>query len=164
LLTNIKNAVPVMLPVNSFGKTDPNSMKKIADTYKSETNIFTFPAGSVSRIVDGKVRDKVWNKSFVVNARAYQREIVPVFIDNINSKLFYRVYKIRKFLRIKTNLELFLLSHELFSSKNSVIKMKIGKAIPHTVFADTISEFDWAQKIKEHVYTFPENHNKIFVA
>ena len=164
LLTNIKNALPIMLPVNSFGKTDPDSMKKIADTYESETNIFTFPAGRVSRIVGGKVRDKVWNKSFVVNARAYQREIVPIFIENINSKLFYRVYKIRRFLRIKTNLELFLLPHELFSRKNSVIKMKIGKAIPHTVFTDNVSEFDWAQKIKEHVYTFQEDHNKIFVA
>lgn len=162
LLMNIKNATPYLLPVNSFGKTDKEAMKKICETYESDTNIYTFPAGKVSRLIDGKVKDNDWHKSFVDNAVNYKRKVVPIFIENINSKLFYRIFKVRKFFGLKLNLELFLLSHELFSKKGTVIKMKIGKPIPYTAFTDKYSSFDWAQKVKNHVYKFEDDYNISF--
>lgn len=164
LLANIKNSRPFLLPVNSFGRTGKTEMLKIAETYESETNIFTFPAGRVSRIIDGKVRDSDWHRSFIENAKRYKREIVPIYIENINSKLFYRIFKLRKFFRIRANIELFLLPHELFLAKKTIVKMRIGKPIPHTVFTNTFSTHQWAQKIKEHVYKFEKDYNITFTA
>lgn len=163
LLMNVKNARPYLLPVNVFAKTDKESMIRIAQVYESEQNIFTFPAGNVSRIIDGKVRDRDWHKSFVQNSVRYKRKVVPIFIENINSKRFYRVFKFRKFFGIKANLELFLLPSEVFRGKGQTIRMKIGKPISHTVFSDKHTPFEWAQKVKEHVYSFEHDHNKEFL-
>jgi hypothetical protein len=162
ILMNLKNVTSILLPVNTFGKTGRDAMMKIAETYMSDTNIYTFPSGEVSRIIDGKVKDSNWHKSFVENAVNYKRTVVPIFIENINSKSFYRIYKFRKFFGIKLNIELFLLPHELFSHKGTVIKFKIGKPIPYTVFTDKYTSFEWAQKVKNHVYKFKEDYNVVF--
>lgn len=162
LLTNIKNARSFMLPVTVFSKTDRSAMAKIAEAYESETNIYTFPAGNVSRIFNGKVRDREWHRSFVENARKYQRKVVPIFIENVNSKLFYRIYQVRKFLRIGANIELFFLPHEMFKGRGQIIRLRIGKPIPHTAFTDQFSSHEWAQRVREHIYGFETDYNRVF--
>jgi len=66
--------------------------------------------------------------------------------------LFYFIYVGRKLLRIKTNLELVLLPHEIFNKKNKTLKVKIGKPITYQTFDRSKTHFEWAQLVKEQVY------------
>ncbi len=160
LLMSIVNLRPLLLPVSVFGKTSNKEMDAVNETYESNIQILTFPAGFVARIIDGKVLDKEWHPSFVKNALRYQRDIVPIFVDEINSKLFYRIFKIRKFFRIKANLELFLLPHEMFNKKGHTIKIKVGKPIPYQTFTDKYDNYEWAQKVKMHVHGLATDINR----
>ena len=160
LLSNVVGLVPIIIPVNVFGKTKKESMKIISETYEKDVAITTLPAGFVSRIIDNEVMDRDWHPSFIKNAKQFKRDIVPMAVNEVNSKLFYRVFKIRKFLRLGANLELFLLPHEMFNKKGKTIKLIIGKPIPYTTFTDKHTNFEWAQIVKKHVHKLKEDANK----
>jgi hypothetical protein len=40
----------------------------------------------------------------------------------------------------------------MFKKRNKTIKVKIGKPIPCQKFDKTFSHFEWAQKVRKHVY------------
>jgi hypothetical protein len=156
ILMNFKNLQPLFLPVNSFGKTPKKYHQMINEAYESDIQIMTFPAGEVSRKRNGLVRDCDWHKSFIRNAVHYQRDIVPLYIHAKNSNLFYGIAQLRQFLKIRANLELFLLPDELFRQKNKTITIVIGKPISYAHLTKEKSHFEWAQIIKESTYSLEE--------
>ena len=58
---------------------------------------------------------------------------------------------------IKVNIELILLPGEMFKKRNKTIKVKIGIPIPYQKFDKTFSHFEWAQKVRKHVYDLKDN-------
>ena len=122
-----------------------------------EIPITHFPAGEVSRRYKGKVQDSVWQQSFIKKAIESKRDIVPFYFYGRNSRLFYMIYVIRQFFRIEANIELMLLPREMFKKKNKTIKVKIGKPIPYQMFDNSLTAFEWAQKVRSHVYELGNN-------
>jgi putative hemolysin len=143
---------PLIAAVNVFGRSSKEYIKVLDDTYDSEIPITHFPAGLVSRRFNGIVQDSEWQKSFISKAVASKRDIVPFFFYGRNSRLFYMIHSIRQMLGIKMNIELMLLPREMFRKRNSTIKVKIGKPIPYTVFDDSLTHREWANKVRSHVY------------
>jgi putative hemolysin len=148
---------PLIAAVNVFGRSSKEYIKALDDTYDSEIPITHFPAGLVSRRFDGKVQDSEWQKSFITKAVSSKRDIVPFFFYGKNSRLFYMIHATRQLLGIKMNIELMLLPREMFRKKNGVIKVKIGKPIPYTVFDDSLTHREWAKKVRAHVYEMGKN-------
>jgi putative hemolysin len=147
---------PLVAAVNVFGRSSREYLTALEEVYNSDIPITHFPAGLVSRRFDGKVQDQPWQKSFITKAISSQRDIVPFYFYNRNSPLFYTIYTIRKFLRIKLNLELALLPHEAFRKRNKTIKVKIGKPISYLTFDKSMSHLEWAQKVRAQVYKLEE--------
>ena len=143
---------PLIAAVNVFGRSSKEYVKALNDTYNSEIPITHFPAGEVSRLNNGKVRDSAWQKSFIAKANSSKRNIVPFYFYGRNSHLFYMVFMIRQLFGIKINIELLLLPREMFKKRNKTIKVKIGKPIPYHMFAKSLSYIEWAQKVRSHVY------------
>lgn len=143
---------PFITPVNVFGPNSRENIFKLENVLKSEIPVTHFPAGEVSRIKNGKVRDKEWHKSFVKKAIEHQRNIVPFYFYGYNSLLFYLIFITRKFLRIDINIELILLPRELFNKRNKTIKLKIGKPIQYSKFNRSQSHHYWAQFVRNEVY------------
>lgn len=139
--------------VNVFGANPKEYLRGLDIVYHSDTPITHFPAGLVSRLQKGKIVDIDWQKSFISKAVTCQRDIVPFHFIGRNSILFYSVFVIRKTLRIKANLELALLPHEIFNKRNKTIKVKIGKPIPYSTFDKSKSPYEWAQVVKNSVYS-----------
>lgn len=139
--------------VNVFGKNPKQYILDLEKVFASDLPITHFPAGLVSRIKHRKVEDREWQKSFVTKAIKHQRNVVPIYFYGRNSHLFYIIYIGRKALGIKTNLELVLLPHEIFNKKNKTIKVSIGSPIPYQSFDNTKTHFEWAQYVKQQVYT-----------
>jgi len=158
-LTNFKR---LFVGVNKVGKTASESLKIIDSTYASDQAVLVFPAGLVSRKQNGIIKDLEWKKSFVSQAIKHKRIVVPVFIDGKNSKFFYNFALWRKRLGIKANVEMFFLADEMVKQKSKIIDVKFGKAFTYEVFDKQFSHTEWAQLVKEYVYSLKEDDSREF--
>ena len=143
---------PFIAVVDVYGLSPRAYIQALDDVYNSDTPITHFPAGEVSRWYNKKVQDTFWQKSFISKSVATQRDIVPIYFHGKNSKLFYLIFRLRRFLGIKLNIELVLLPREFFKKRNSTIKVVIGKPISYTRFNTDKNPHEWAQIIRAELY------------
>ena len=148
---------PIIANVSVFAKNRRKHIIELEEVYHSDVPITHFPFGLVSRIYKFKVQDKHWKKSFVTKAISNQRDIVPIRFYGRNSKLFYAIYLFRQIFRIKTNIELMLLPRELFRKRGKTIKVKISRPIHYQEFNNSLSHWEWAQKVRSSVYNPDSN-------
>lgn len=148
----IPHLKPFITEVNVYGKSSKERIAVLNDLYASDLPITHFPAGEVSRVYHGKIQDAPWQKSFIKKAIEHKRDIVPLHFEGENSRLFYRIFKIRRALGLKMNLELMLLPREFFKKRNETIRLHIGKPIPYTRFTKDRSHEEWAQILRSEVY------------
>ncbi|MEN8156129.1 MAG: 1-acyl-sn-glycerol-3-phosphate acyltransferase [Bacteroidota bacterium] len=151
---------PFIAAVKVYGKSPKEYLNAIEKTYHSNEPITHFPAGLVSRLVKGKVRDLPWKKSFISKAVSSKRDIVPFHFHGRNSNLFYAIFLFRKLFGIKMVIELMLLPHEMFKKRDKTIRVTIGKPISCEMFDKSISKFEWAQKVRSHVYALGTNQSE----
>ena len=120
ILLNLESMKEMFVGVDKHSKLPGKARDQIDQLFAEENAVCIFPAGLVSRKQKGEIMDLDWKKTFVTYAKRYKRDIVPIFIDGKLSSFFYRLSNVRKFLGIKTNIEMLYLSNELF--KGDVIK------------------------------------------
>ena len=129
LLHRIAPIKKYIMPVNPFEnhKDAKSSVIGIKETlmHLSEGKpLGMFPAGEVSTYKDGKlVVDKPWEVGAIKVIRKAQVPVVPIYFHAKNSQLFYFLSKIGDTLRTAK------LPSEVFSQKERVIKVRIGKPI-----------------------------------
>ncbi|MCK4663699.1 MAG: 1-acyl-sn-glycerol-3-phosphate acyltransferase [Bacteroidales bacterium] len=155
VLLNVKNLESVFIPINKHGGLAKETVKQIDAAFNSNNQILVFPAGLASRKIKGKIVDLEWKKNFVSKSLQHKRDIIPVHIDGRNSNFFYRLANIRKFLKIKANIEMFYLPDEMFKQKSKLITLTIGKPISYKTFKNNSHKY-WAKKIKDEVYSLPK--------
>jgi len=153
---------PFVAAVNVYGKSPKEYVVALEKVYASDYPITHFPAGEVSRPYKKIVEDTVWQKSVVTKAIQHKRDIIPIYFHQTNSKLFLNIFKIRTFFRIKTNIELILLPREMFNKQNKTIFITIGKPISWQKFDKSKSHWDWAQKLREHIYKLEKDKDVEF--
>lgn len=131
MLMNVEPLRNVFLPVNKYGAQGREVTRAINKAYASDMQIVQFPAGLVSRLhPDGSIADLDWKKTFVVKAMEYDRDIVPVYFEALNTPRFYKVARLRKKLGLKVNIEQALLPGELCKSTGNRFRIVFGKPIP----------------------------------
>ena len=129
LLHRIAPLKQYIMPVNPFEnhKDAKSSVLGIKETLRHLSDgkpLGMFPAGEVSSYKDGQlVVDKPWEEGAIKVIRKAQVPVVPIYFHAKNSRLFYILSKISGTLRTAK------LPSELFSQKNRVIKVRIGKPI-----------------------------------
>ena len=156
LLMNLPDIEDVFIPINRFGRNKHDYVDILDSSLKSDYQLVIFPAGLVSRRIKGKVVDLPWKKSFISYAKRYQRDVIPVFIDGKNSNFFYRLANWRKRLGIKVNIEQMYLIDEFYKHKNKDMSIYFGKPIPYQSFTSEKSDKEWAEYVKEIVYSLEE--------
>jgi len=152
LLMNIINLHPLFLPINKHGKQLTGAASLLHDAFASDIQIVTFPSGLVSRRINGQIIDLEWKKNFITKAVQYKRDVIPVHFTGRNSNFFYRLHDIRKFLGIKTNLEMFYLVDETYKHRNKSLTITFGNPIPYITFDHSKTPAQWAKWVKEKVY------------
>lgn len=158
VLLNIKNLSDIFIGVNKHGKNSAEVLDSIDSLYSGDGLVLIFPAGLVSRKQSkGAIKDLEWKKSFITKSKKFNRDIVPVHISGRNSNFFYNLARWRQRFGIKANIEMFYLMDEMYHQLGKNIHIKFGKAIPSHTFTRDFSDQQWAQKIKEHIYTLGEN-------
>ena len=143
----------IFVPVNTRGRQKRESINRLQEAFESDLPVITFPAGFCSRLIDGKVQDTPWKKSFVRQAYTYKRDIVPLFFEGLNSKRFYRIELFRQLLGLKFNIGTALLPDEMFRSKGRSFRVFVGQPIPwHNLSSDPKDATDQAVYIRSRVY------------
>ncbi len=155
ILLRVKNLEMFFVPVNKLGNNPREASIMIQETYKKDVAVLVFPSGLVSRKLPTGIQDLKWQKSFIVRAKKYHKDIVPVHIDGQNSRRFYNFSVLRHKLGIKANLEMALLASELFRQKGNTITIRIGKPVSYESFDKSKTPEQWAAKMREITYDLP---------
>ena len=153
LLYYIDPLKPIFVPINKYGAQAKDSAKAINEAYASENQIITFPAGLCSRKINGEIKDLEWMKSFIVKSIEFQRDIIPIHFKAKNSNFFYNFANIRKMLGLKFNIELIYLPDEMYKNSNQSFTITFGKPISWKTFNKSKTPSQWAQYVKDIVYT-----------
>lgn len=152
LLMNVKPLQSLFVPVDKYGKMGHSYAYAFNETFASDAPIVYFPAGLCSRLIKGKVTDLEWKKAFVTKAIEHDRDIVPIYFEGRNSMRFYRVAKLRKLLKIKFNIETFLLPSEMFKQKKRNFEFYIREPITIETLKAGGSPKQWTEIIRNKVY------------
>lgn len=162
ILMNINNMDGVFVPINKHGAQAVENVKKIEAIFRSENHVLTFPAGLVSRRRKGVIRDTEWKKSFITKAVNFKRDVVPLHITGRCTNFFYNLAWLRKFLGIKSNIEMFYLPSETIKHKNSHYTITIGKPISFLTFDTRLRPLEWAARVKDHCYRLADDPGTTF--
>lgn len=152
-LMEIKPLQNWFVPVNKVGGQARDAIKLVDELYRSDTQILIFPAGLCSRKIKGEIVDLKWQKHFIQKAIQHKIDVVPIFFEGKNSNNFYNIAKLRKFFKIKFNIEMMYLVDELYKHKNKSFAVHFGQTIPYTTFDKTKKHIEWADYVKEKVYS-----------
>lgn len=152
ILMNIGNLEPLFVGVNKIGGQNKSALSAIEEAYSADHALLVFPAGLVSRKIDGKIVDLEWKKSFISKSKKYKKDIVPVYIEGRNSNFFYNLAKWRAKFGVKFNIEMLYLADEFFAQRGQKITIRIGERIPYTHFDTAKNERQWAAEVKQLVY------------
>lgn len=160
LLLNVGSLKSVFCGVNVYGHNSPEIINNIENLYNSNHNICVFPAGMVSRRIDGVIQDLKWKKNFIVKSVQNNLPIVPVYVEAQNSDKFYSIANWRKKLGIKFNYELVLLPSEVFKYKNKPIKLFFGKPIMPQEIKEKGNAEQQTLFVRQETYKLAPTNNK----
>ncbi len=152
ILVNLKPIKEVFIPVNKVGQQSKEHVQLMQQFYESENHLITFPAGMCSRKINGKILDLEWKKNFITKSVQYKRDVIPLYFEGRNSSFFYRLANIRKFFKIKFNVEMMYLPDELFKQRGKHFTIKVGSPIPWQTFDKSKTQAEWAQLVRNIVY------------
>jgi putative hemolysin len=152
LLHRIEPLKKYIMPVNPFEnhKDAKSSVVGIKETLRHLSDgkpLGMFPAGEVSTYKDGKLMvDKPWEEGAIKVIRKAQVSVVPIYFHAKNSGLFYLLSKISGTLRTAK------LPSEVFSQKNRIIKVRIGKPISVAEQNEYQSLEDYSEFLRKKTY------------
>lgn len=152
ILLHLKNLNDIFLGINKHGRNGLSIKQQLDELFSKDVAICIFPAGLVSRKIDGEVMDLDWKKSFVSLSKKHERIIIPVYIDGHLSPFFYRLSNFRKKIGIKANIEMLYLSNEFFKLKGQKIRIIVGEPISNSLLDEEKNDRKIAKIIKEKVY------------
>lgn len=162
ILLQLKNLQDIFIGVNKHGKNSAEALEAIDNLYKSEMATVIFPAGLVSRKIDGEIKDLMWRKSFISKAKKFNRAVVPVHIQGANSAFFYNLANFRKSIGIKANIEMLYLMDEMYHQAGKTVTVTFGQPIPPSIFTSDLTDGEWADKMHDFIYELPQNPQLAF--
>lgn len=153
LLMNLPGLAPVSIPINKTGKQSRSFPAMVEAGFASDHHMLMFPAGLCSRKQNGMIRDLPWTKTFIKKSVETHRDVVPIHFGGQNSDKFYLLANICKALHIKFNIAMLFLVDEMYKNVHKTFRVSIGKPIPWQTFDKSKTAMEWANYVKEQVYT-----------
>ena len=148
LLMSITPLKPCLLPVSTMtGGSMKRHILPIGSALAREEAVIMFPAGEVSRLGTGGIRDGRWHKGFLKMAEQAKAPILPIHIAGRNSVPFYLASMLLK------PLSTLMLVGEMFRQRNKQIRITIGSIIPYEAHRTiAIQRKEKVSLFKRHVY------------
>ena len=159
IMANLKPLAEFFTPVNNLSSKQSRDLgERIAKMFNSDQQVVVFPAGLCARKIKGKITEMPWKKMFVTQARRYERDVVPVHMSGHNSKWYFFLCKLSKFLRLKINIGMLFLVDELFKQRGNEFVITFGEPLPYTTFDKSKTDLQWAAEMQERVKALAEGN------
>ncbi|MBP1474709.1 lysophospholipid acyltransferase family protein [Frateuria sp. MAH-13] len=148
----------LLLPVDVFGKGAASRLRGVYRALDQGTALIVFPAGEVSRMGPGGVRDGKWSDGFARLARHSGAPVLPVHVAARNSAAFYGLSMLAK------PLSTAMLPREAVAP----IKRRIGLSVGALIGAQELFERSGdsperaARLMRRHVYRIGRRRGLIF--
>lgn len=151
LLMAIRPLAKVFIPVNKHGGQNKSTISALDEVLAGDAPVIIFPAGLVSRRNrKGKIEDLEWKKMFIAKARAFRRDIIPMYFHGHNTDFFYNFARLREKSGLRFNIEMIRLPSEVFRSGNSTFTVVCGDTLHWQELG--IPTVQLASQIKSKVY------------
>lgn len=159
MLLNFAALNSLFLPVDNLSKsTRKSSIARIVECLNNDEAVIVFPAGEVSRIRPGGVRDGKWNTGFLNFAKKTQSPILPIYVEARNSSLFYSASMVYK------PLSGMMLAHEMFNKNSKTIAMRVGEPIAYQQLEQLpLVKAEKAKLLRRHLYRMAKGKKPLFV-
>ncbi len=149
LLLHLEPLRPLLLPVAVLGAGGRQGLREAFRALEREQAVIVFPAGQVSRLRGGGVRDDRWSTGFLRLAAKTGAPVLPVHIAAHNSATFYGVSLLAR------PLSALLLPRQVFGSGGRAT-FNIGELIPEPALAvPGLTSERVASRLRRHVYRLP---------
>jgi putative hemolysin len=159
IMANLKPLAEFFTPVNNLSSKQSRDLgERISKMFTSDQQVVVFPAGLCAKKVKGKVTEMPWKKMFVTQARRYERDVVPVHISGHNSRWYFFLSKLSKFLGLKINIGMLYLVDELFKQRGNEFVITFGEPVPYTTFDKSKTDLQWAADMRERVKALAEGN------
>ena len=152
LLMYLPGLAPLCIPINKTGKQGRNFPAMVKAGFESDHHMLMFPAGLCSRRHEGIIRDLPWSKTFISKSVEYKRDVVPIHFEGRNSDFFYRLANFSDRC-LPFNLAMLYLVDEMYRNVGKTFDVTFGKPIPWQTFDKSKTPVQWAQYVKESVYS-----------
>ena len=152
LLMNLPGLAPLCIPINKTGHQGRNFPAMVKAGFESNNHMLMFPAGLCSRRHNGVIRDIPWSKTFITKSVEYHRDIVPIHFSGQNSNFFYRLANFSDKC-LPFNLAMLFLVDEMYKNVHKTFRVTIGEPIPWQTFDKRKTPMEWAQFVKDKVYS-----------
>ena len=152
LLMNLPGLAPLCIPINKTGNQSRNFPAMVEAGFSSNQHMLMFPAGICSRKHHGVIADIPWKKTFISKSVEYQRDVVPIHFSGQNSEFFYRLANFSDKC-LPFNLAMLFLVDEMYKNVHKTFEVKVGRPIPWQTFDKSKSPIEWAQFVRDKVYT-----------
>jgi putative hemolysin len=162
-LAELPGLAPFVVPVDVAGGKISKELLNVNSIFESDSQIIMFPAQLCSRKQRGVIKDLPWKKRFITHSIKYDRTVVPVYFDGLNSKAFYNFGKFSKFLSKLFNvpglakLPMAFLPHEMMKNRGKTFTIVIGDSnLAYSSYE--LKEFSYfaESRIKEQTYSVDE--------
>lgn len=148
----------LLLPIDVFGKGAASRLRGIYRALDNGEALIVFPAGEVSRIRAGGVRDGEWSDGFARLAMRSKAPVLPVHVAARNSTMFYGLSMLAK------PLSTAMLPREAVAPGKRRIRFSIGALIGAEELERRSegSSKQAARLMRRHVYRVGRNRGLVF--
>ncbi len=153
LLMNLPGLAPLCIPVNTTTKKSRSFPQIIEEGFRGDYHVLMFPAGLCSRRRNGVIADLPWKKTFITKSIETGRDVVPIYFEGHNSNFFYRLSNISDRYVKKVNIAMLYLVDEMVKNNGKTFRIKIGEPIPWQTFDKSKTAMEWAEFVREKVYS-----------
>jgi putative hemolysin len=157
-LATVPQLGPLLLPVDVFGKGAASRLRGVYRALERGEALIVFPAGEVSRVRPGGVRDGRWSDGFARLSMRSKAPVLPVHISARNSAMFYGLSMLAK------PLSTAMLPREAVAPG----RRRIGFSIGALISADELgqrsrhSSTQAARLMRRHVYRVGQHRGLVF--
>ncbi|KRE88483.1 glycerol acyltransferase [Frateuria sp. Soil773] len=157
-LASIEPLRRLLLPVDVFGKGAASKMRAIYRALDNGEALIVFPAGEVSRVRPGGVRDGRWSDGFARLALRSKAPVLPIHVAARNSAMFYGLSMLAK------PLSTAMLPREAVAP----VKRRIGFSVGALIGAEELGQRSGgdpaqaARLMRRHIYRVGRHRGLIF--
>jgi len=155
ILSHLEPLTELFVPIKRKQKSKEN-VQTINDFYNTDNHIVVFPAGITASKKKGEIIDHEWHKNFITKSVQNQRNVVPLYFQAQNSKLFYCIENFRRFIHSRINFDVILFGHEFFKQRGKTVTLFIGKPVSWETFNKTKTPKEWANSVRDIAVGLPE--------